>query len=147
MRSFPHFGLGRCHGVGFVRRDVFFFFFRRRGVATGCRRRRGEQESAFPGRLDVGLVIAADAVANGHKVKVFRVKNVAVLLGQGNESLGEEIVELLLFDRVVAGRVFQIVVAIVNEKAFQLEQDTREGEREFESQLRRRSTHASFIAR
>lgn len=38
-----------------------------------------QQQSPLARCLDVGLVVATDSIANGHKVEIIRVKNVAVL--------------------------------------------------------------------
>ena len=77
-------------------------------------------QSAFANRLHVRLVVTTNAIANGHKVKVVRVKGVVVLFGHIQQAFGQQIVELLLRNRVVAGRVLEVVLPIFNQETFQL---------------------------
>lgn len=86
-----------------------------------------QQQTPLPRCLNVGLVVATNAIANGDKVKVVRIKDVAVLLGEFNQSLREQVVELLLLDRVVARRKLEVLVAVVNQEPFQL--PTKKGAR------------------
>ena len=70
--------------------------------------------------LHVGLVVTTDAISNGDKVKVVRVKGVVVLVGHFQQAFRQEIVELLLRDGVVSRRVFEVIVPILNQESFQL---------------------------
>ena len=74
--------------------------------------RRRERQPPLPNGLYVGLVITADAVANGDKIKVFRTKGVMMFFRHGHESFGQVVVELFLGDGVVLGGVVQVVVAV-----------------------------------
>lgn len=51
--------------------------------------------------LDVALVVAADAVADGHEGELVLVEDVAAVGGQFQEPFGEAVVVLLLLDGVV----------------------------------------------
>lgn len=98
---------------------------------TGAARRLGplgirligtELQASLPCCLHVTLVVATNSIANSHKVKIFGVKDVIVLASHLKELFRQPIVVCLLLCRVVHVGVLQILVAIGNEEAFQLEE-------------------------
>ena len=70
--------------------------------------------------LDVGLVVAADAVADGNEGELVLVEDVAALGGQLQQPLREAVVVLLLLDGVVQGGVAKVLVAVGDEEFFEL---------------------------
>lgn len=76
--------------------------------------------SSLAGRLDVGLVVASNPIANGYKIEFFGIKYVVMTGRHIHEALRQPIVVLLLFGRVVESRMTQILIPTGNQKLFQL---------------------------
>jgi hypothetical protein len=57
--------------------------------------------AAFLGRLDKGLVIAANAIAHRDEVEVRRIENIPMLGSKFEKLLGQKIVVLFLLESVV----------------------------------------------
>ena len=70
------------------------------GLASGV----ANHDAALLETLDVALVVAADAVADGHEGELVLV-DVAAVGGQLQEAFGEAVVVLLLLNGVVQGGV------------------------------------------
>jgi hypothetical protein len=94
------------------------FFGKESSFASGIT----DNDTAFLGRLNVGLEVTPDAISHRHKRKFFLVKDVAMLGSQLEESFREAIVVLLLLDRVVECRMSEVLFAIGNQKGFELKQ-------------------------
>ena len=86
------------------------------GLAGGV----ADDDAALLEALDVALVVAADAVADGHEGELVLVEDVAAVGGQLQEAFGEAVVVLLLLDGVVQGGVTEVLVPIGDEKFFEL---------------------------
>ena len=86
------------------------------GLAGGV----ADHNAALLETLDVGLVVAPDAIADGHEGELVLVEDVAAVGGQLQEPLGEAVVVLLLLDGVVQGGVAQVLVTVGDEELFEL---------------------------
>lgn len=81
------------------------------------------EDASFLGRLDVGLEVATDSVADRGEGELGSVKEVAVVRGKLEQSLGELVVVLLLLDGVVKGRVTEVLFPVGDEELFELGKD------------------------
>lgn len=70
--------------------------------------------------LDVALVVAPDAVADGNEGELVLVEDVAALGGQLQQPLREAVVVLLLLSGVVQGGVAKVLVTVGNEEFLEL---------------------------
>ena len=71
------------------------------------------------------LVVTTDTIPNCNKVKVFRIKNIAMLTGDLQESLCEPIVVLFLFGGVVHIRMFEVFITVGNQESLKLKDQAR----------------------
>ena len=86
------------------------------GLAGGV----ADHNAALLETLDVALVVAPDAIADGDEGELVLVEDVAAVGGQLQEALGEAVVVLLLLDGVVQGGVTKVLVAVGDEELFEL---------------------------
>lgn len=108
------------------------------GQETSLARGVSHEDTLLLGALDKRLVVAANAIAHGNKGKIVFVKDVAVFRSEFEEFRGESVVVVLLLKGVVEGRVTQVLFAVRNKKAFEL-QSVCERERSKESRVIRTS--------
>lgn len=71
-------------------------------------------QSPFACRLNIGLVVATDAISNAHKIEIFLVKDIMMLACNFEKALRQPVVVLLLFGSVVHAGMFQVFVPIGN---------------------------------
>jgi len=83
------------------------------------------EDAPLLGRLDKGLVVAADPVPDGDEVELGRVEDVTVLRRELEEPVRQSVVVLLLLDGVVEGRVAEVFLPVRYEELFEL----RDGKR------------------
>ena len=109
--------LGGRDNASFLARTLFQIIFREK---TRLARGISHEDASLLGRLDVGLVVAPDAIADGDEGELVLVEDVAAVGGQLQEPFGEAVVVLLLLDGVVQGGVTKVLVAVGDEELFEL---------------------------